>query len=57
MICLAGQLASFLEADRVYLALAFLGALGKAIVRANCWRLGQAELGNTPFLLQEKHIV
>ena len=57
MLCLAGRLASFLKAYRVYLAHAFLGALGKAIVRANFWRLGYAELGKTTFLLQEKHIV
>jgi hypothetical protein len=57
MICLARKAAGVLKAYRVYLAVASVGALGKAILCAVCGRLGHAPLGKTPLLLREKHIV
>jgi hypothetical protein len=56
MICWAGKLARFLKAYRVYLGLAFVGALGKANLGAVCGRVVHARLGKTPSLLQEKQI-
>jgi hypothetical protein len=57
MIRLAGKPTSLLKAYRVCLALAFLAALGAAILHAVCGPLGHARLGKTPLLLKEKHIV
>jgi hypothetical protein len=57
MICLAVKPTSLLKAHRVYLALAFFGALRKAILHAACGPMGHARLAKAPLLLQEKHIV
>jgi hypothetical protein len=57
MICWAHKVTGLMKAYRVYLPIASVGALGKAILCAVCGRLGHVPLGKTPLLLREKHIV